>query len=284
MFPRQRYHGPNRWDRDSGDDVCWAVRTLAQALDAQARRREWRHTSRQPTGEAGGAGEANLDGPSERHPEGVPRTPQTPRWQPPTNGYAARRAPWQRQPRRASPSDWRDRVLPRRGPPVAVIKAPRWSWQEVPNKRQPRGLVPRSSPRGGPARSAEEPRRKPQGGLCGGPARSAKDPQTRETAAQPKAEGKKRTGKDARKKMKGPIIVTVEMDGKERRWGQLSRSVALRVGCFWEDMDREVKVFLENDGRKKEVQVEKRVEGGRPSLWLTERPEHPRRGREGSEA
>ena len=62
---------------------------------------------------------------------------------------------------------------------------------------------------------------------------------------------KERMGKDGRMKLTGPIIVTVEMDGKERRWGQLSRSVALRVGCFWEDMDREVKVFLEKDGRKK---------------------------------
>ena len=73
---------------------------------------------------------------------------------------------------------------PRRGPPVAVIKAPRWPRQEVLSKRQPRGFVPRGTPRGGPERSAEEPWRKPRGGLCRGPARSAKDPQTPKTTAQ----------------------------------------------------------------------------------------------------
>ena len=46
-------------------------------------------------------------------------------------------------------------------------------------------------------------------------------------------------------------------------------------------MDGKVKVFLWRGKEKKEVQVEKRIEGGQPRFWFTERPEHPRREREG---
>ena len=38
---------------------------------------------------------------------------------------------------------------------------------------------------------------------------------------------------------------------------------------FLEDIDRKVKVFLEN-GRRKEVQVEIRVQGWRRMVWLQE--------------
>ena len=67
------------------------------------------------------------------------------------------------------PWDWRSRVFPRRGPPVAAIETNQWRLQEDWKKRQPRGVIPRGPLRGGPERSAHDPHRKPQGGLCGGP-------------------------------------------------------------------------------------------------------------------
>ena len=44
-----------------------------------------------------------------------------------------------------------------------------------------------------------------------------------------------------------------------------------------EDRNGAARVFIEKDGERKEVQVEKRVEGGRARVWLAEKtPNHPR--------
>ena len=42
-------------------------------------------------------------------------------------------------------------------------------------------------------------------------------------------------------------IVTVEKSGKIRRWGPLSRTTAWRAGSFWENMDRDVTIFIVED-------------------------------------
>ena len=64
------------------------------------------------------------------------------------------------------------------------------------------------------------------------------------------------------KKTKGPMIVTVETNGRERRWGPLSRPSAWRAGSFWEDIDGDARVFIETDAERKEMSVERRIEGG----------------------
>ena len=58
----------------------------------------------------------------------------------------------------------------------------------------------------------------------------------------------------------------------------------MRAGRYWEDMDREVKVFLDKNGEKKEVDVEKRIERGKPRFLLIEKPTHPHEGRERKDA
>ena len=71
-------------------------------------------------------------------------------------------------------------------------------------------------------------------------------------------------GGDAeQRKTKGPNIVTVEANGRERRWGAHSRASAWRAGTFWEDMEGEVRVYIEKDSERKEMEVEKRIEGGK---------------------
>ena len=80
-------------------------------------------------------------------------------------------------------------------------------------------------------------------------------------AIQDKAEGKG-AGKPRLGKAKRPTIITVDENGLERKWGPLSGSSAWRAGSFWEEMDRKVKVFLEKDGKRDEVHVEKRIQGG----------------------
>ena len=70
--------------------------------------------------------------------------------------------------------------------------------------------------------------------------------------------------------MKRPTVVTVEKGGKERIWGPLSRTTAWSAGCFVRVMKGDVQVFLEKDGVKKEVQVVKRIQGGREVFWLEE--------------
>ena len=174
-------------------------------------------------------------------------------------------------------------MLPRRGPTVAVIEAPRWPRQEVLRERQPRGLIPRGTPREGPERSAEEPWRNPRGGLCGGPGRSAKEPQTpSKSTTQNTTNGGKVTKGEAKAREK-PTIITVEENGRERKWGPLSRANAWRAGTFWEDMDREVKVFIVEEDKRKEVDVEKRLEGGRERFWFRENVSQPQEHRGGDD-
>ena len=66
----------------------------------------------------------------------------------------------------------------------------------------------------------------------------------------------------------------MEANGRERRWGPLSRASAWRAGTFWEDMEGEVRVYIEEDSERKEVEVEKRIEGGKESFWPKERKPH----------
>ena len=63
--------------------------------------------------------------------------------------------------------------------------------------------------------------------------------------------------------MKRPTIITVEEEGHERTWGPLSKANAWRAGCFWEERGQTVKVFLEKDGMRKEVEVLKTSQRGR---------------------
>ena len=69
------------------------------------------------------------------------------------------------------------------------------------------------------------------------------------------------------------MIVTVEKSGKMRRWGPLSRTAAWRAGCFLEDLQGGVKVFIRKDGKMAEVEAEKRFEGGRERVWFNEKNE-----------
>ena len=71
--------------------------------------------------------------------------------------------------------------------------------------------------------------------------------------------------------MKRPTVVTVEKSGKERIWGPLSRTTTWRVGCFLEDLQGGVKVFIRKDGKMAEVEAEKRFEGGRERVWFNEK-------------
>ena len=86
------------------------------------------------------------------------------------------------------------------------------------------------------------------------------------------------------KATKRPTIITVDGDGRERTWGPLSRSSAWRAGSFWEELDRKVKVFLEKDGNRAEVHVEKRIQGGRIGFWFDERSAQPPQQPQGCEA
>ena len=78
-----------------------------------------------------------------------------------------------------------------------------------------------------------------------------------------KGEGSKTT--------KRPTIVTVEEGGWSRTWGPLSRTTSWRVGCFWEEMQGAVKVFIQKDEKMVEVQVVEMIEGGRERFWFEEK-------------
>ena len=93
-------------------------------------------------------------------------------------------------------------------------------------------------------------------------------------AIQDKAE-RKGAGKPRLGKAKRPTIITVDENGLEKKWGPLSGSSAWRAGSFWEEMDRKVKVFLEKDGKRNEVHVEKRIQGGRICFWFDENIAQP---------
>ena len=87
------------------------------------------------------------------------------------------------------------------------------------------------------------------------------------------------------------MIITVDKNGQERKWGPLSRANAWRAGCFCDDMKGEVDVFLEKDGTRKEVEVLRRFERGSERVWFKEKtpqptqqqPEAPRQQPEGGD-
>ena len=82
-----------------------------------------------------------------------------------------------------------------------------------------------------------------------------------------------RSGKAGEKKY--PTVVTVDKDGQERKWGPLSRASAWKAGCYWEKTKGDVKVYLEKDGKRAEVGVEKRVGKGGPRFWFKEMKPEP---------
>ena len=103
------------------------------------------------------------------------------------------------------------------------------------------------------------------------PVRLAKEPQAPHVKdTNHKANGERRLKNEETKKEKRPTITTVDDKGKVRTWGPLSRNNALRVGCYWEDMCRGVRVYIGKDRKRKEVEVEVMVEGGREAYWLKE--------------
>mgnify|MGYP004530260289 CR=1 FL=1 len=147
MSARPRYHRPNRWVWDGGEDVRWAVRTLAQAFNAGARRHDWHDASRKRRQQGRWIWRNDPRWSANAQPRRLfSRVPEQPRGRPFAHRY----------PGRHGHHDWRDGVLPRRGRPVAVLKAPHSPGQKVLRERQPRGLIPRGTPQGGPERSAEE--------------------------------------------------------------------------------------------------------------------------------
>ena len=79
------------------------------------------------------------------------------------------------------------------------------------------------------------------------------------------------------------MIVTVEEDGRTRTWGQLSRTTSWRVGCFWEEMQEAVKIFIKRDGKMDEVEVVKRIEGGKERFWFEEKKDQPQQPKEDGE-
>ena len=171
MFAPRRHHGPPEWAYSRGK-VRAAARTILQILDEENARREWRDRGSQLGQQRGWEPKREprrLANPPPRSRQGT-RWPR--QWRPPFGGDRRWGGSPEQFPPRATPRDWRSRVLPRRGPPVAAIRVPRWTRQEETCERQPRGVKPRGTLRGGPERSAEDPPRKPQGGLCGGPERS----------------------------------------------------------------------------------------------------------------
>ena len=66
----------------------------------------------------------------------------------------------------------------------------------------------------------------------------------------------------------------MDKGGQERKWGPLSRASAWKAGCFYE-MRGDAKVYLEKDGKRAEVGVEKRVGKGGPRFWFKEKKPEP---------
>ena len=67
----------------------------------------------------------------------------------------------------------------------------------------------------------------------------------------------------------------MDKGGKERKWGPLSRATAWKAGSYWEEMKGDAKVYLEKDGKRVEVGVEKRVGKGGPRFWFIEKKPEP---------
>ena len=122
--------------------------------------------------------------------------------------------------------------------------------------------------------SADDPWRNPRGCLCGGPERSAKESQTPPKTSRGTTDGG-RARKEAIKNKK-PIIITMDKCGRERKWGPLSRVTVWRAGSYWEDMDQEAQVFIEKDRKRREVEVEKRINGESEWFWFQEKNPQPR--------
>ena len=155
---------------------------------------------------------------------------------------------------------------------MAAIRVPRRYPHGGLETRRPRGSNPPGPLRGGPERSANDLQRNPRGGLCGCHARSAKQTQAQNQSSRAKTDGG-RPGKAGEKK--SPTVVTVDKDGRERKWGPLSRSTAWRAGSYWEDMGGDAKIFLEKDGKRNEVSVEKLVGKGRRRFWFKKKKPEP---------
>ena len=249
MPPRPRYHNNRYWVPDSGDDVRWAVRTLAAAIGAETHHNEWWnpswYRSQRRTGPR--RGPRQFHGP----PRGAfQRRPDPWQWRPYFPGNERYPGSVQQEAPRTHRQNWRPRMRPRRGPPVAAIKAPRRYHHGEWEKRQPHGSNPGGTQRGGPERPADDPRRTPQGGLRGGPGRSAKEPQTPPKPSRGKTNGG--MAREGEPKPRRLTVTTVEMNGQERTWGPLSRSSAWRVGSFWDEMKGKVKDFpWKKTGREK---------------------------------
>ena len=62
---------------------------------------------------------------------------------------------------------------------------------------------------------------------------------------------------------KRPILVTVDKNGRERKWGPLSRASEWKAGSYLEEIG-EAKIFFEANGEKTEMSVEKLVGKGGP--------------------
>ena len=280
MFPRPKYHVQWRWERERREDIRAAARTLARLLGTENHHNEWRDAGRyhQQVGWAPRCDPRRFSTPP---PRSFQRTMEPGRWRP--SSHDIPRPGRQPNPSRASPWDWKSRALPRRGPPVAAIHVPRRYMQEGWKKRQPRGFEPRGTLRGGPERPADDPRRNPRDGLCGGPARSAREPQTSfQTTSKHKTSGGEGEKEKAEKPQR-PIIITVDEEGHERKWGQLSRVNALRAYRFFEDMNGAVQFFLQKGGKRDQVQAEMRLAGGRRMVWFEEKTAQPPRGQEGGD-
>ena len=112
----------------------------------------------------------------------------------------------------------------------------------------------------------------PRGPLRGGPGRSSDDPRlSKTTQRRDKREAKGKKG------AKWPIVVTVNKSGEEKKWGPLSRNMAWKAGCFWEESKGAAMVFLEKSGEKKEVSVEKLVGKDGPRFWFKDKkPDTPK--------
>ena len=67
--------------------------------------------------------------------------------------------------------------------------------------------------------------------------------------------------------------------GERKKLGQLSRAKTWRMGSFWEDMNGDMKVFLDKDPERKESEDEKVVEDGRARFLIKEKSQHHQEGR-----
>ena len=123
-------------------------------------------------------------------------------------------------------------------------------------------------PAGGVGREAASWEQSPRPS-AGRPERSARDPQTPEQPT--RHETNEGNGASGERNAKWPVVVSIDGDGHERRWGPLSLTAAWRAGRFWEGGNGAVKVFIEKGDERKEVDVEKRNVRGRESFWLLDK-------------